>query len=79
MDSSSYPQDNPYLLWVIDQKGNFRRLYAPFRVQVIRPVGTFSTGTWVYVEKIWESKKCPIIFKVYDKWYCFRHFKIPLN
>jgi hypothetical protein len=79
MDQKRYPLEVPYSLWLIDRQGNFRRLYTPFRVQVISPVGPFTAGTLVYVEEIWDSGNCPIIFKISGQWYCFRHFKIPFT
>jgi len=63
---------------VVNRKGRLRRIYCPFRVIVVVPVGKLEEGMIVLVEAIKMTEDLRNVFVVEGKAYYLVHFQILL-
>lgn len=61
---------------VIDKKGEIKRIYCPFKVVVILPVGGFQPGIELYVEAIKITPELKDVYIIEWKAYYPFYFKI---
>jgi len=64
---------------IIDKHGNLRRLYCPFRVIVVIPVGEYKPGIIVFVEAIKMTEELKDVFIIGGKAYYLVYFRIMLD
>lgn len=67
---------DPNSIIVINQKGHLRKLYCPFRVLCIEPVGKIQKNTWCYVNRVEQDSDSIIVYNIGDYRIAFRHFHI---
>jgi hypothetical protein len=78
MDPPEIFYEDTHSLMLVNQNGKMRRLYTPFRVQVMEEIGKYGTQTWVYVERVAEHKDYRILFLISTNWYPYPFFKLPM-
>lgn len=61
---------------LISQKGKLRRLYTPFKVQCIDPVGKLTKGLSLFVDEVQSAQKDELVFVINDQAYYHSHFSI---
>ena len=64
---------------VIDRVGKLRRIYCPFRVIVVIPVGEYDAGMIVMVEAVKMTLELRDVFVVERKAYYLVNFEILLD
>lgn len=67
---------DPYSILVIDQYGQLRRIYCPFRVVVIIPVGELQSDNVVSVVAVKITLELKDVYIIGGKGYYFIYFKI---
>ena len=78
MDPPEIYIENPHILMLVNRKGTMKRLFTPFRVQVIEDVGYLSPDTWVYIDQIAAHQQHLIIYRVSNKWFPYKYFRLPM-
>ena len=76
----NYPNEiiyyNANCILVINKVGKLRKLYVPFQVMCIIPIGKLKPGTIVFVEKVAQHKQLLIIYRVFNEWLPYNSFAI---
>lgn len=67
---------DPYSILVIADYGLLRRLYCPFTVEVIIPVGELQSGDVVSVDAVKITLELKDVFIIEGKAYYIIHFRI---
>ena len=67
---------SPLEIYVITWKNTLTKLYCPFKVQVLRDIGTLRTGQLVYVDEIKVTIELKRVFMIDTKAYYYYHFEI---
>lgn len=63
---------------VINQKGQIKVLYTPFRVVCISPSEVVSIGVRVYVEEVLSTDKDELHYVIFNTIHSYKHFKLPI-
>jgi hypothetical protein len=63
---------------VINQKGQIKALYTPFRVICISPTDVITTGVRVYVEEVLSNDKDELLYVIFSTIHSYKHFKLPI-
>ncbi|TXJ22832.1 MAG: hypothetical protein E6Q24_20105 [Chitinophagaceae bacterium] len=61
---------------LINQTGQIRKLYCPFRVKCITPIDGFSKGMQLWVESVVKEDETRLIYLVLDRFYEHSNFEI---
>jgi len=69
---------NSNTLLLVNQKGQIRMLYTPFRVVCISAVNRINLNTWVYVDEVLSTDKDELQYVIFNQPYSYKHFKLPL-
>ncbi len=64
---------------IIDRKGQLKRLYCPFPVEVVVPVGQMGKGLVVFVEAIKMTPDMKDVYVIEGKAYYLSFFAIRYN
>lgn len=70
---------NNNCLLILNQKGNLKQLFVPFKVKCINYIEGISPDTWVYVDQVSQGSKNLILFQVFNTWVPYYHFQIIIN
>lgn len=63
-------------LMLINAKGRLRRLYTPFRVQAIQPVGIIKTNRIVYVTAVIHDEHAKLLYRILNNWIPYHQFQL---
>ena len=63
-------------LMLINAKGRLRRLYTPFRVQSIQPVGIIKTNSIVYVTAVIQDEQAKLLYRILNSWIPYHQFQL---
>ncbi len=67
---------SPKVLYVITWNNLFKRLFCPFKVRVLNPVGELRVGEIVFVDEIKVTPELITIYIINGKAYYYYHFDI---
>jgi hypothetical protein len=67
---------NPKVLYVVTWYNLFKKLFCPFQVIVLNPVGELKKGEIVWVEEIKVTTELKTIYVINGKAYYYHHFDI---
>lgn len=67
---------DPFSILVISGYNQLRRIYCPFTVEVIIPVGELQSGDVVYVEAVKITLELKDVYIIGGKAYYLFHFRI---
>jgi hypothetical protein len=70
---------DPRSIVLVNHNGKIRRLYAPFKVLCIHPIGHLKVGTWVYVDEIEQAANDELIYLIQGKNYSHCSFCIQIG
>ncbi len=65
-----------YSLMLINQKGRLRRLYTPFRVQAIDPIGIIHPEHIVYVTAVIKDEQAKLLYRILNQWLPYHQFQL---
>ncbi len=57
---------NSNILLLVNQKGQIRMLYTPFRVICISAVSRINLNTWVYVDEVLSTDKDELQYVIFN-------------
>jgi hypothetical protein len=63
-------------LMLINAKGRLRRLYTPFRVQTIQPVGIIKSHSIVYVTAVIQDEQAKLLYRILNSWIPYHQFQL---
>ena len=69
----NYEHYNNRILYVINPKGEIRKLYVPFRIQ------DYANGNWVYVEEVRCSSTGELAYIIHGKEHPYHSFFITIG
>ena len=67
---------SPREIYVISWNNILKRLFCPFKVQVVQDIGTLQKGQFVYVDEIKVTIELKTVFIIDTKAYYYYHFEI---
>lgn len=67
---------SPKVLYVITWNNLFKKLFCPFKVRVLNPVGGLKKGEIVWVEEIKVTPELKTIYVIRGQAYYYHHFDI---
>ena len=81
MDQTKYLEEiskfcDPLSILVLDEKGQLLRIYCPFPVVVMKPVGGLDTGDIVYVQAVKLTLELKDVFIINGRAYYLFYFRI---
>lgn len=72
-----YPNDK--VLFLVNPKGQLRKLYTPIRVQCIDPIANIQFGAWVYIDAIKGELNGDLVYLILGREYPHRNFHIVIG
>ena len=66
-------------LYVVTWNNILKQLFCPFKVSVIKPIGTLKKGQIVWVEEVKVTMELITVFIVKGRVYYFYHFNIMVD
>ena len=79
MDPPKIKYYDPYSVIVINQNGQMRQLFTPFKAQVVVSNSAFKINTWVYIEEVLPHEKHRIIYRIGTQWWPYDAFKLEVR
>lgn len=67
---------SPKVLYIVTWNNLFKKLFCPFKVRVLNPVGELSLGEIVFVDEIKVTTELKTVFVIKGKAYYYYHFEI---
>jgi hypothetical protein len=67
---------NSRCLFVVSNKGEMKRLYAPIKVKSITPLENMPVNSTLYIEEIQSHNKYLLIYRIFTHWYPYSCFRI---
>lgn len=71
-----YQYYNHHTLLLVNQKGQIRMLYTPFRVLCLNATGRLQLHTWVFVDEVHSTDTDELQYLIFDQLWSYRHFKL---
>ncbi|MFN4026247.1 MAG: hypothetical protein ACK4IZ_02240 [Flavobacterium sp.] len=67
---------SPKVLYIVTWNNLFKKLFCPFKVRVLNPVGELRLGEIVFVDEIKVTTELKTVFVIKGKAYYYYHFEI---
>ena len=69
---------NSNTLLLINQKGQIKMLYTPFRVICISATEYMAVGVRVYIDEVLSNDRDELQYVIFNTLHSYRHFKLPI-
>lgn len=67
---------DPKSILVVNERGQIRQLFCPFKVQCIEAVENIPVHALLYVEAVFVHKKYVLLYWIHQKPYAYHYFRV---
>lgn len=70
---------DPNSILVVNQKGSLKKLYCPFRVISLRPIGNIPINSSCYVDQVFPDAQELIVYQIGNRLLGYSNFQIVIS